>query len=77
MTWLWIVAGGALVLAAGSWVVARRTARRVAQLTDMYWQLRYDFTELRARLDREAPAPTAEPRTAPGTQFVPLTQVKR
>jgi hypothetical protein len=77
MGWLWVVAIVALALAAASWVVARRAARRAAQLTDMYWQLRYDHGELKARLDAAAPNPAAPPRTPPGTQFVALSDVKR
>jgi hypothetical protein len=77
MEWLWAVSIGALGLAAASWVVARRAARRAAQLSDMYWQLRYDHGELKTRVDALAPAPGTPPRTAPGTQFVALTDVKR
>jgi hypothetical protein len=77
MGWLWAVALGALGLAAASWIVARRAARRAAQLSDMYWQLRYDHGELKARLDAVAPATGAMPRTSPGTHFVALTDVKR
>ncbi len=77
MVWLWVVTSAALTLAAASWVVARRAARRAAQLSDMYWQLRYDHGELKARLDGVAPRPDAPPRTPPGTQFVALTDVKR
>ena len=77
MVWLWAVSIGALGLAAASWVVSRRAARRAAQLPDMYWQLRYDHGALKARIDAAAPLPGAPPRTAPGTQFVALTDVKR
>ena len=76
MGWLWAVAIGALVLAAASWIVARRAARRAAQLSDMYWQLRYDHGELKTRLDarprRRCPA-AHRARYA----FVALTDVKR
>jgi hypothetical protein len=77
MVWLWVTTTLALGLAAASWVVARRAARRAAQLSDMYWQLRYDHGELKARLDALAPRADQPPRTAPGTQFVALTDVKR
>ncbi|MGD9902430.1 MAG: hypothetical protein AB7U83_03085 [Vicinamibacterales bacterium] len=77
MGWVWGLALAALVLAAASWVAARRAARQAAQLTDMYWQLRYDHGELKARLDAVAPAPGAAPPTPPGTHFVALTDVKR
>jgi hypothetical protein len=77
MVWLWAVSIGALGLAAASWVVARRAGRRAAQLSDMYWQLRYDHGELKTRVDALAPRPDQPPRTPPGTQFVALTDVKR
>jgi hypothetical protein len=77
MVWLWVVSIGALGLAAASWVVARRAARRAAQLSDMYWQLRYDHGELKTRVDALAPSADRPPRTPPGTQFVALTDVKR
>jgi hypothetical protein len=72
MGWLWVVAIGALVLAAASWIVARRAARRAAQLSDMYWQLRYDHGELKSAVTPEAPAPPP-----PISGFVPLGSLKR
>jgi hypothetical protein len=79
---LWILAVSGWLLAAAAWVVARGASRRARQLHDMYWQLRYDHGELKARVDAGAPdttaaAAAAPPRPAPGTQFVPLSQVKR
>ena len=81
-TLLWFLAVSGWLLAAAAWLVARGASRRARQLHDMYWQLRYDHGELKARLDAVAPdaaAPAAAtpPRPAPGTQFVPLSQVKR
>ena len=77
MVWLWALSIAGLGLAAASWVVARRTARRAAQLSDMYWKLRYEHGELKARLDAVVPHADTPPRTPPGTQFVALTDVKR
>lgn len=76
MTATWMALGAAL-LAVASWVVARRVARQVRDLTAMYWQLKFEHGELKARVDRESPDPSAPPRTPAGTQFVPLTSVKR
>ena len=72
-----VMAGAGLVLALMAWMAARGAGRRVSQLQDMYWALKFEHTELKARVDRVAPEPGAAPRTAPGTQFVPLTDVKR
>jgi hypothetical protein len=39
---LWIVTIAALVIAVVAFVQARRTARQLAQITEMYWQLKFD-----------------------------------
>jgi hypothetical protein len=73
-TWIAVVAAA---LALASWVVARRAARQARDLTAMYWQLKFEHGELKARVDRQSPDPSAPPKTPAGTQFVPLTSVKR
>ena len=66
-----IIAIAALLLAAIALFHARRTARQLAQITEMYWQLKFDHGELKARVHPEPPhAP--EPRQA----FVPLTSLR-
>jgi hypothetical protein len=69
---LWIVALSALVIAVAAFAHARRTARQLAQVTEMYWQLKFDHGELKARVDPSAPAAPVPKQT-----FVPLTQLKR
>jgi hypothetical protein len=76
MTATWIAVAAA-VMAAASWVVARRAARQARDLTAMYWQLKFEHGELKTRVDRVSPDPSAPPPTPAGTQFVPLTSVKR
>jgi len=68
----WIVAVAALLIAVVAYAQARLTARRLAHLTDMYWQLKFDYGELKARVDPPAPPP---PR--PGETFVPLTRLRQ
>jgi hypothetical protein len=63
----------ACVLALAAFVQARRSARRVSQLTDMYWQLKYDHGELKASVT----PPGAPDVPAPASAFVPLGAVKR
>lgn len=77
MSGAWIVAAVAAVVAVASWVVARRAARQARDVTAMYWQLKFEHGELKARVDRAMPDPGAPPKTPAGTQFVPLTSVKR
>jgi hypothetical protein len=73
MTGLWMVAVSAFVIALVALAHARRTARQLAQMTEMYWQLKFDHGELKARVDPPAPAAAADPRQT----FVPLSQLKR
>lgn len=67
----WIVAVAALLVAVVAYAQARRTARRLAHLTEMYWQLKFDHGELKARV---APAPPAP--APPRETFVPLTRLR-
>jgi len=72
MTVLWLVAVAALVAALAAILQARRTARQLAEVTQMYWQLKFDHGELKAKVNPPAPA-APEPKAT----FVPLTQLKR
>ena len=72
MTALWIVAVLALAVALAALVHARRTARQLAQITEMYWQLKFDHGELKAKVDPPAPA-----QPEPKQTFVPLSSIKR
>lgn len=73
MTMLWTVAGVALVLAVAALLKARRNAREVAELTAMYWQLKFDHGELKARHAPPSEAPVAPPKET----FVPLSSMKK
>ena len=81
MTVQWLLTGAALLVAAAAFSKARRLARRLERLTESYWELRYEHGQLRARLNRLDPDPSAaaaEPTAAPGvTAFVPLSSLKR
>jgi hypothetical protein len=71
MTWTLAVALLALVVALVALAMARRSARQHAQLTDLYWQLKYDHGEMKAKVF----PPDAPP--APPQGFVPLGDVKK
>ena len=80
MTALWLVTGAALLAALLAYRRARRTARKLEELTLMYWELRYQYGELRAQRavaggtgDGEPPAPGDRQTPA----FVPLTSLRR
>ena len=59
------------MIAVAAFVHARRTARQLAQMTEMYWQLKFDHGELKAKVDPSAPAAPAPKQT-----FVPLTRLR-
>jgi hypothetical protein len=61
-----------LVVALVALALVRRQSRKLEQLTEMYWQLRYDHGELKSAVTPEAPA--APP---PISGFVPLGSLKR
>jgi hypothetical protein len=68
---LWIVTIAALLIAVVALAQARRTARQLAQMTEMYWQLKFDHGELKAKLDPASPAPPQ-----PKETFVPLIRLR-
>jgi hypothetical protein len=79
MNMLWVVAGASLVLALLSWNRARRLGRRLEQLTQMYWELKYQHGELRVQVQRlsgEGPAVSTPP-PQPADSFIPLTSLKK
>ena len=82
MILLWLVTSAALAAAFVALRQARRTARRLAQLSEMYWELKYLHGELRAQLQGkggDAGTLTTPPSSAqPSSEgFVPLTSLKR
>ena len=82
MTFQWFVTAVALVAALLAWRQARRTARRLEQLSQMYWELKFQHGELRVQIERLTGGgprvpPAPEPPTPPGESFIPLTSLKR
>jgi hypothetical protein len=80
MSWLWLLATTGWLLALAAFATARRLSRRQAQLTELYWQLKYEHGELKARV--KAIAPTADEQAVeaapPAVQqsFVPLSSLR-
>jgi hypothetical protein len=91
VTLLWVIAGASLVAALVAWSQTRRTAKRLEQLSQMYWELKYQQGELRVQLQRatgELPQPAKAPGLPPEggshnaggppqQSFIPLASLKR
>jgi len=77
-----IAAGACLLVTAAMWRVLRATTRRLDELSQSYWQLKYEVGELRVQLEGRGGsggAAHAPPQARPpgGEAFVPLTSLKR
>ena len=79
MEWLWVVAGSGWLLAVAALLTARRASRHLTQLSEQYWELKYEHGELKARVRAIAPTPEEVDASRPAVQqtFVPLSSVKR
>ena len=88
----WVVAVAALAVAVLALARGRRTAQRLDQLLEMYWELKYQQGELRRELQHltgqphqphqpppapERPAMSGVERPTPTDAFVPLASLKR
>ena len=79
---LWLVTSASLVASLVALIGVRRTSKRIEELSQLYWGLRYQQGELRAQVQAaggpvkpsDAPDP---PSRAPAEAFVPLSAVKR
>jgi hypothetical protein len=71
----------AVIVALAAFARARQVARRLDRLTESYWELRYEYGQLRARVVRLEGQPEADagghtPEPA-STAFVPLSSLKK
>ena len=76
------VAGLGLLCAAVALVWVRRVSRGLNELKQSYWELRYEYTRLRARVSQldpdEAEAePPPSPPSTPSVSFVPLSAIRK
>lgn len=81
MLFQWFLAGLGALAATTAVVWARRTSKRFDRLRESYWDLRYEFGQLQARVarleaDRAEPVPPP-PAAAKADAFVPLSSLKR
>jgi hypothetical protein len=77
----WILVGVALLAASAALARARRLSKRLDRDRESYWDLRYEFGQLQARVTRLEADRTAGP-SAPAPPggadaFVPLSSLKR
>ena len=75
---LWLVAMIGVVAGLVAVFSARRLRRRLDALSQSYWELRYEYTRLRAdlaRLDPERPEEPAPPDPR-AVAFVPIASLK-
>ena len=75
----WAVVGAVFLVAAVAVERARRLSRRLERLKESYWDLRYEFGQLQARVTRlEAERSDQAPAPPPAaSNFVPLSSLKR
>ena len=79
----WAVVAAALAVAVAAWVLARSNARRLAQLSQMYWELKYQHSELRAQVQQlTGDTPQSAPHHHPdppvqADAFIPLASLRR
>lgn len=82
MTLLWMAAAAGIAAALVAWRKTRATERRLEQLSQMHWELKYQVGEMRVRLHRLDPAARPDAPAAGGDArasdtFIPLSSVKR
>jgi hypothetical protein len=79
MEWPWILSGVSCLIALAALATARRLSRRLGQLSEQYWELKYDHGELKSRVKALAPTPEERAAAQPPVQqsFVPLTSIKK
>ena len=76
MTVLAVFTFVAVVIAVAALARTRRIGRRLDQVVESYWELRYEHGQLRAQLNHLQGKSDA-PEPAGTTAFVPLSSIKR
>jgi hypothetical protein len=65
----------AVVIAVVALLRARRVARRLEKVVESYWELRYEYGQLRAQIDKLHGRPE-DPIASGTTAFVPLSRLR-
>ncbi len=78
---LWSIAAGGVGVALVILVIwVRSLRRRIEHLNQAYWELRYQYTQLRAdlaRLDPNKGQDAPQPQARADVSFVPLSSLKK
>ena len=74
---LWLAVAASLAAAVAAWVHSRRLARRLDELSSRYWELKFQYSELRTRLDEAPRAGGAAPADPPPDRLIPIASLKR
>jgi hypothetical protein len=77
---LWFIAAGGALAGGIALIAVGNLRRRLEHLNQSYWELRYQYTQLRAdvaRLDPQAPKEASPPQGPPDVGFVPLSSLKK
>jgi hypothetical protein len=80
LLFLWILLGLAVLTAGIALARTRRLSKRLDRDRESYWDLRYEFGQLQARVSRlegDRTAASAPPRPGGADAFVPLSSLKR
>jgi hypothetical protein len=73
-----VLTAAAVLVAVLALLRARRVARRLEQVVESYWELRYEYGQLRSQLEQLQGRPGSEPpAAADATAFVPLSSIRR
>lgn len=79
--WLWAFAAVGVLFGVLGYSLGRRNARKLEQLSQSYWELRYQHGQLRAQVNRldpeHQPEPPPEMPDRPAQNFIPLSSLKR
>jgi hypothetical protein len=76
----WVAVAGALLVAGAAWFQARRVARQLDDLAAKHWELKYQYSELRTRLDAASGPGSSAPAAAPAVTtaaVIPIASLKR
>jgi hypothetical protein len=72
-----IVFAAALLIAVAALLRARQIGRRLDQVVESYWELRYEYGQLRAQIDRQqGKAPEAPEEPGGPAAFIPLSRLR-